>query len=149
MQDRTFETLIGAIICAIALIFGAYAYKSTDLGGSSEPSYTLSAKFERIDGLKTGADVRISGVKVGSVISSTISKDEFLANVTFTLRKDIAIPDDSSAEIHSDGLLGGKFLQIVPGGSTTTIPPHGQITITQSSVSLEELISGMMYGKKE
>ncbi len=149
MQNRTFETLVGAIICIIAGTFSFYLYKNTDLNTSHESNYTIFAKFDRIDGLKTGADVRISGVKVGHVVSSSVDKEEFLAKVMFTLRHDIKIPDDSSAEIHSDGLLGGKFIQVVPGGSETQVKPGGYLTITQSSVSLEELISGMMYGKKD
>lgn len=149
MQNRTFETLIGAIICIIAGTFSFYLYQNTDLSSSHERTYTISAKFDRIDGLKTGADVRISGVKVGHVVSSSVDKEEFLANVLFTVRHDLRVPDDSSAEIHSDGLLGGKFIQLVPGGSDTLVEPGGKLTITQSSVSLEELISGMMYGKKD
>lgn len=149
MQDRTFETIIGTLICLVAGAFAFYLYKNTDLSSAHESSYVVSAKFDRIDGLKTGADVRISGVKVGHVVNSLVDKEEFVAKVMFTIRHDIKVPDDSSAEIHSDGLLGGKFIQIVPGGSENTVEPGGQLTITQSSVSLEELISGMMYGKKD
>lgn len=148
MKSTTFETFVGAVVVGVAVTFFGFAYNATQSGESSE-GYVLSAKFDRIDGLKVGADVRISGVKVGTVVSQKISQEDFQAIVKFNLRKDIQLSTDSSAEIHSDGLLGGKYLQLVPGGEEAKLKANDEVQHTQSTVSLEELIGQMIYSKKK
>jgi phospholipid/cholesterol/gamma-HCH transport system substrate-binding protein len=89
--------------------------------------------------------VRVSGIKVGSVLSATLDPKTFLATVRMSVEPDIKLPDDSVAEIVSSGLLGDKYMSLVPGGSDKDIPAGGQIKFTQSSVSLEHLIGQMMF----
>lgn len=148
MKSTAFETFVGTVVLGVATTFFVFAYKATQ-NGDGAAGYTLSAKFDRIDGLKVGADVRISGVKVGTVLSQKINEEDFQAVVKFSVRKDINLSTDSSAEIHSDGLLGGKYLQLVPGGEETKLKADEEVQHTQSTVSLEEMIGQMIYSKKK
>lgn len=147
MRSTAFETFIGTLVLGVAATFFAFVYQKTSV--SQKEGYVLTAKFDRIDGLKVGSDVRISGVKVGSVIDHKISSKDFRAIVRFNVRGDLKLSTDTSAEIHSDGLLGGKYLQVVPGGDASTLSPNAEVQYTQSSVSLEEMIGQLIYSKKK
>jgi phospholipid/cholesterol/gamma-HCH transport system substrate-binding protein len=105
----------------------------------------LYANFDHIDGLGVGADVRLAGVKVGSVNQEHIDPQSFQAVVALTVRDDIKLPKDTAAIVTSESLLGGKYLSLQPGGDTTMLQPGQSITITQSSVSLEELLGKFIF----
>jgi phospholipid/cholesterol/gamma-HCH transport system substrate-binding protein len=137
------ETLTGAVVLVIAGGFLAYAVAHSGRAGGS--GYTLSAQFDHIDGLPDGADVRIGGVKVGTVTSERIDPKSFQAVVTLTVKDNIKLPKDSAAIITSESLLGGKYISLSPGGDETDLQPGGMITITQSSVSLEELLGKFIF----
>ena len=137
------ELLTGATILLLAAGFLGYAVANSGRIGAS--GYALTAKFDRIDGLSVGSDVRLAGVKVGSISEARIDPQSYLAVVTLTVQDGIKLPRDSSAEVTSDGLLGGKFLSLTPGGDTRMLPPGGAITITQSSVSLEQLLGKFIF----
>src|SRR3546814_1831500 len=98
------------------------------------------AKFDRIDGIEAGSDVRMSGIKIGTVTRQELDPESYLAVVHMEVDPRVKLPDDSSAEITSAGLLGSRYLALVPGGSERMLPPGGQIRFTQSAVSLEQLI---------
>ncbi|WP_431283496.1 outer membrane lipid asymmetry maintenance protein MlaD [Humitalea sp. 24SJ18S-53] len=145
MKGRSiFEVLVGALVLITAIGFLSYAVTST---GRSAPTggLTLTAKFDRIDGLSPGADVRIAGVKVGSVSSQRIDPTTFLAVLTLQVDSALRIPEDSSAEITSEGLLGGKYVAIVPGGADRILASGGEIRITASAVSLEALLGRFIF----
>ena len=137
------EILTGAAVLLVALGFLGYAVAHS--GRSTAEGYRLIARFDRIDGLNDGSDVRIAGVKVGSVAGLRVDLKTFLAEVTLTIRADVRLPKDTSAEIASESLLGGKFLNLTPGGAEGTLPPGGTIAITQSSVSLEQLLGKFIF----
>ena len=137
------EILTGA--CVLLAAAGFLAYAVAHSGRTSASGYPLKAHFDRIDGLNPGADVRIAGVKVGSVVSAEIDPKTYLAEVTLSVRDDLRLPKDSSAEITSESLLGGKFLNLTPGGDDTKLAPGGTIAITQSSVSLEQLLGKFIF----
>ncbi len=137
------ELLTGVAVLLIAAAFLFYAVIHS--GRSSASGYPLIAKFDRIDGLLVGSDVRLAGVKVGSVSDARIDPKTYLAVVTLNLQNNIELPKDSSAEITSDGLLGGKFLSLTPGGDNTMLKAGQTITITQSSVSLEQLLGKFIF----
>jgi len=124
---------------------GFLAYALGNSGRRTTSGYMLHAAFDHVDGLVVGADVRIAGVKVGSVVAEHIDPKTFLANVDFTVEKDVRLSSDSSAVVTSDGLLGGKYLSLAPGGEQETLPPGGEITITQGSVSLEQLLGKFIF----
>lgn len=137
------ELIAGGVVLAVAVGFLGYAVANT--GRTALGGITLHAKFDHIDGLAIGADVRMAGVKVGTVSSARVDPESFQAVVTFSLTNAIKLPADSSAEVTSDGLLGGKFIALVPGGDAKTIADGGTVTITQSAASLEQLIGKFIF----
>ncbi|MDB5376690.1 MAG: mlaD [Rubritepida sp.] len=145
MKGRSItEVATGAIVLAAAGIFLVYAVmhggRTPQAGGIA-----LNAEFDRIDGLSDGADVRIGGVKVGSVTDRRIDPRTFQAVVAIRVRSDIQLPTDSSAEVTSEGLLGGKYISIVPGGGDRFLRDGDRITETQGSVSLESLLGRFIF----
>jgi phospholipid/cholesterol/gamma-HCH transport system substrate-binding protein len=143
MRGNVIETVMGAVVIAVAALFMVFAYKTSQL--RSVPGYQVTADFARVDGIRQGSDVRISGIKIGSVVAEELDPKTFLANVRMSIDPSVQLPDDTVAEIISAGLLGDKYMSLVPGGSDKVIPPGGKITYTQSSVSLENLIGQMMF----
>ena len=150
MKGNVIETVMGAVVLVVAALFLFFAYNTSQL--RSVKGYELSANFEHVDGIRDGSDVRISGIKVGSVLATTLDPQTFLATVRMSVEPSVQLPDDSVAEIVSSGLLGDKYMSLVPGGSDKDLAPGGQIKFTQSSVSIEHLIGQMMFsppgGKK-
>ncbi len=148
MKQNVLETMVGAIILLITVIFFVFAYNNS--GQKTDSSSVYYATFDRVDGISIGSDVRMSGVKVGSVQSIAIESNTYLANIKFALDNKIQLPKDSSAEVVSDGLLGSKYLAIVPGGDENILQAGETITHTQSSVNLESLIGRLIFsGKKD
>jgi len=143
MRGNVIETVMGAVVLVVAAVFLYFAYSTSQYRSVS--GYQVAADFERIDGIREGSDVRISGIKVGSVASATLDPKTFLADVRMSIQPGIKLPDDTVAEIVSNGLLGEKYMSLAPGGSEKEIPPGGRIKYTQSSVSLEHLIGQMMF----
>ena len=137
------EVLTGAAVLLVAGGFLAFAVAHS--GRTAASGYKLYASFDHIDGLSPGADVRIAGVKVGNVLSMRVDPKTFLATVTLSVNDDIRLPKDTAAEVTSESLLGGKFLNLSPGGDTADIPKDGVITITQSSISLEQLLGKFIF----
>jgi phospholipid/cholesterol/gamma-HCH transport system substrate-binding protein len=111
--------------------------------------YVLKAKFDRADGLTEGTDVKISGVRVGKIDSIEVDPKSFLAVVTFHISKDIKIPVDSAAGVTSDGLFGGKYLSISPGGEDETLKNGEEIERTTGPINLEGLIGKFLFSKDE
>jgi phospholipid/cholesterol/gamma-HCH transport system substrate-binding protein len=137
------EIVIGAVVLLIAAGFLAYAIANS--GRSTASGYTLYARFDHIDGLGIGNDVRVAGVKVGSVNQERIDPKSFQAIVGFSVRDDIKLPKDSAAIITSESLLGGKYLSLQPGGDEATLQPGQTVTITQGSISLEDLLGKYIF----
>jgi phospholipid/cholesterol/gamma-HCH transport system substrate-binding protein len=143
MRGNVIETVMGAVVLAAAALFLVFAYKTSQLRAVS--GYVVTADFERVDGIHQGSDVRIGGIKIGSVVSEELDPKTFLATLRMSIQPAIQLPDDTVAEIVSAGLLGDKYLSLVPGGSDKVLPPEGKIRYTQSSVSLEHLIGQMIF----
>lgn len=144
MNRRNFaEILAGALVLAVAAVFLFYAV--THSGRSLTQGYALTARFDRIDGLQQGADVRLSGVKVGSVVSQSIDRETYLAVVTMQIDSNVQLPTDTSAEITSESLLGGRYIALVPGGSERMLADGGTIEATQSAISLEALLGRFIF----
>ncbi|MBY0422449.1 MAG: outer membrane lipid asymmetry maintenance protein MlaD [Parvularculaceae bacterium] len=137
-RGAIFETLVGVVVLAAAAAFLWYAYGVTGAGAASSP-YQVSAVFGRVDGVDIGADVKIAGVKIGTVTGSALDKTTYEARLQFAIDKGVGIPDDSAAKIKSDGFLGGAHVSIEPGASEKMLKDGGVITITQGSVDLLSL----------
>lgn len=140
MRDSLFETLIGFLVVAVA---GTFLFFSLQQRSEASPrdSYTLNAKFNRVDGIAVGSDVRLAGVKVGTVSDIKLDEKTYKAVVSFTVRNGIEIPDDSTAQVASDGLLGGAYLGLMVGGSFDYIAPGGTMEFTRGSVDLLSVLS--------
>jgi len=137
------EVLTGALVLLVAVGFLAYALAHSGRTGGS--GYTLYATFDNIAGLSVGNDVRVAGVKVGSVTDETINPKTFQARVALTVQNDIKLPKDSAAEITSESLLGGKYVALSPGGEQQMLQPGQTITITQSSINIESLLGKFIF----
>lgn len=144
MKRNVIETLVGALVLLVAGGFALFAYQNAGISRAND-SYPLIAKFERADGIKPGSDVRIGGVKVGVVTAATLDSKSYLAQIELSLDTNIKLPTDSSAQIVSDGLLGGKYIALIPGADDAMLAAGGEITFTQSSVNLETLIGKMIF----
>ncbi len=134
--------MIGAIVIAIAIGFVWFAYKTTNETGIS--GYEVTAVFSRVDGINPGSDVRLSGIKIGTVSALTLNPKTYEADARLSIKNGIELPIDSSIKITSSGILGSAYLSISPGGSNRMIPPGGSINNTQGSVDLMGLIGRMI-----
>ncbi len=144
MKNNSFETLIGAIVVAVALGFVWFAYANTD--ASARGGYEIQAVFSSADGISPGTDVRLHGIKIGSVSALELDRKTYNAVLHIALHSDVQVPDDSSIKVTSSGLLGGSYLSLQPGGSDAMLKPGGQILDTQGSVDLMALIGRAIYG---
>jgi phospholipid/cholesterol/gamma-HCH transport system substrate-binding protein len=143
MSRNLIETVLGAVVLVVAALFLFFAYTTSQV--RAVPGYQVTAEFDRIDGIRDGSDVRIAGVKVGSVVGATLDPKTFLATLRISIAHKYKLPDDTVAEIVSSSLLGDKYMALVPGGSDKIIPPGGRIKYTQAPASLENLIGQMIY----
>lgn len=138
MAGSTAEALIGAVVLAAAGGFLVFAAQRAELGGGAA-TYPLVAKFRKAEGIGVGSDVRVAGVKVGSVTRLTLDPATYRAVAELAVRTGLTLPDDSDAQIATEGLLGGAFVAITPGASEFMLKPGDEITLTQGSVSLLDL----------
>ena len=145
MSRNLLETLLGAVVLIVAIGFLLFAYNTSQV--KQDGGYELIARFDKVDGLERGSDVRISGIKVGTVLDQTLDPETYRAEVRFSLREDIQLPADTSAAVVSNGLLGGKYLALIPGGDIEMLEPGGEVTLTQSAVNLEDLIGHMIFNQ--
>lgn len=143
MRGNVIETVIGAIVLVVAGLFLFYAYSRSDVGAVG--GYGISARFSRVDGLTPGSDVRISGIKVGTVVDQELDPETYMAVVGMTIDSNVRLPDDSSAKITSEGLLGNYYVAIEPGASETMLDSGDQIVYTQGAVDLMSLIGQAVF----
>lgn len=143
MGRHIIETIMGAVVLLVAGFFLFFAYSQADLG--TVKGYKIKTVFASVGGLANGADVRISGIKVGTVLSQVIDPQTFQAEVALSIRPDVHLPQDSEAIIDSEGLLGGKFVKLVPGRSTVALEEGGTLEHTRSYRSLEEMVGDIIF----
>lgn len=143
MRRNVIETVLGGVVLAVAAVFLTFAYKSADL--RKVQGYDVTANFSSITGLQSGADVRISGVKVGTVTGLTLDPTSYQAVVHLSVDNSVKLPKDTAAVIASESLLGGKFLSLEPGGDPDLIKPNGKIEFTQSTPGLEQLLGQVIF----
>ena len=139
MAENRAEVLAGAAVLAAAIGFLIYAGRETGAQGPAG-SYELTASFRSVEGVRVGTDVRLAGVKVGSVTALEVNPQTFFADAVLSVQQDVVLPDDSAALISSEGLLGGNFVELVPGGSLDNLAPGAEIEDTQGAVSVISLM---------
>ncbi len=134
---------MGAIVLIGAFVFLVFSYSKGDAGEVT--GYRISADFSGIGGLKIGDDVQISGVKVGQVAGIMLDPQSYLARVTMEVDSDVKLPDDSSATISSQSLLGGRYMALEPGASEEILGDGGRIEFTQAPQNLEEVLGKFIF----
>ncbi len=145
MSENKAEVALGAVVLAIAIGFVVYLSQSTGLtmGGDS---YQIRAGFRTAEGISVGTDVRLAGVKIGAVQGLSLNSETYRAEAVLAIQNDVLIPDDSALIITSEGLLGGHFVEVMPGASFDYLADGGEIIDTQGSVSLVTLLMKFVSG---
>jgi phospholipid/cholesterol/gamma-HCH transport system substrate-binding protein len=143
MGRNLIETIMGAVVLVVAGFFLVFAYTHTDLKEVS--GYEITAQFSSVGGLDKGSDIRINGVKVGTVADYELDKLTFNAVVKMSISPDIRLPVDTVATIATEGLLGGKFVKLIPGRSKDRIDEGGRITKTKDFKSIEEMVGELIF----
>lgn len=139
MSRGMVENLVGALVLAVAIVSVYLAFEGSNVQRSS--GYEIEASFADAGSLAAGTDVRLAGVKIGSVADYGIDPESFEARVTLTVDSAVKLPTDSSVRIVPDGLLGGNFIEITPGGAAELVEPGGTLTNTRGAVNVVELVS--------
>lgn len=147
MKKNFFEAIIGTIVLISAVFFITTSLKIKTL--KKVNNYQVIAKFNNSDGIGVGSDVKISGVKIGTVSGQILDQKSFKAKITMNIDSSIQIPIDSSIKIVSEGLLGSKYLLINPGADQEYIENGDEIEYTQSSVNFEELLGKFIFSSDE
>ena len=149
MKQNIIETIIGFAVLIIALLFLIFAYK-TGSSITSSKGYQVTANFQSAEGIAVGSDVMISGIKIGSVKKITLDPNSFYASVYLNINDDVKIPKDSKAQVVTSGLLGGKYISIVPGNDDENLAANEEIRYTQSAINIESLINKIVssFGSK-
>ncbi len=143
MKRNMIETVLGAVVLIVAGVFLVFAYNSADLRPVA--GYTVTARFNAVDGLAAGNDVRVGGVKIGSVIDQRIDNRDYRAVVRMSIRPDILLPADTTAVVSSDGLLGGKYIRLDPGSAASMLEDGAVLEKTQDIISLEEMLGKVIF----
>lgn len=146
MYRMSTEITVGVFVVTglLCMAYLAFNLGGTDLFG--EPHYRVTAEFNSVTGLNKGASVEIAGVPVGKVLEIALSENQ--AIVTLGIRQGIRLSEDTIASVRTKGLIGDMFVKLTPGGSGKTIEPGGRLLVTESAISLEELVSKYIFETK-
>lgn len=145
MGHNLIETLMGALVLAVGAAFFGFAYTQADLGAPT--GYDVSARFDQIDGIRPGSEVRLAGIKIGTVTRDRLDPQTYFAVVEMNIDPSVKLPVDTSAKITSEGLLGDKYISLTPGGSEQMIRAGGEIQHTQGSIDLIGLVGQAIFGQ--
>jgi len=143
MRRRFVETLLAA---AVLMVAGLFLYFICTTGYQNVQGYDVTAKFNSVAGLTLGSDVRISGIKVGSVVGAELDPDTYLASLTLRIESSIKLPIDTVAKIASDSLLESNYVSLEPGTDHKIILPNGQIQATRDPVNVLDLVGRYIFG---
>ena len=143
MRRNAIETVMGAVVLLVAGVFVFFAYDMAQV--KAVEGYEVTALFYKIGGLNEGSDVRISGIKVGTVIDHELDSESYDARVRMTITREVKLPVDTVASIASEGLLGGKYVRLEPGTDKSYIKDGGTITKTKDFRSLEDQVGEIIF----
>lgn len=142
MKKKPVETIMGLVVLVVALLFLAFAYRVSDL--QVVKGYTLSAEFMKVGGLSIGSDVRINGIKVGTVTAQKLN-DDYTVDVIFSIAGDVKLPKDSTVAIVGDGLMGDKFVKIEPGSADELLQDGDMFAKTKDFKTLEDMVGEIIF----
>ncbi len=143
MRKKPVETIMGLVVLIIALLFLGFAYRVSDL--QVVQGYTVSAEFLKVGGLNVGSDVRINGIKVGTVTAQDLNNEDYTVNVTFNIASNVKLPKDSTAAIVGDGLMGEKFVKIEPGIAKEYMQDGDRFAKTKDFKTLEDMVGEVIF----
>lgn len=143
LRENLLEAVVGLLVVLIAGWFIWFAWERTG-GGAGRDAIRVSALFPAANGVSVGTDVRVAGLKVGSVAAQRLDPESYQAEVVLALDPDVAIPSDSSAAITAEGLLGGTYVALIPGGAGTQLKDGDMIFDTQGSVDMMGLVGSLI-----
>ncbi|MBR6409580.1 MAG: outer membrane lipid asymmetry maintenance protein MlaD [Alphaproteobacteria bacterium] len=143
MNKKPVETIMGIVVLLVAFLFLVFAYRVSDL--QVVKGYEINAKFLKVGGLNVGSDVRINGIKIGTVTAQKLSPDDYMVNVVLSISPNIKLPVDSSVSITNDGLMGNKFVKIEPGKSRSFLKNGDSIDDTKDFKTLEDMVGEIIF----
>jgi phospholipid/cholesterol/gamma-HCH transport system substrate-binding protein len=143
MQNGFVETLIGAFVVIVAVAFFYYGWSTTD--SATVIGYEVVARFDRVDGIDVGTDVRMSGIKIGTVTAQELDQKTYRALLRMNIKNDVKLPEDSSIKVANEGLLGGAYLAVSPGGSDAMMVAGSEFETTQGSIDLVGLLGQAIF----
>lgn len=143
MNKKPVETIMGIVVVIVAAFFLFFAYKVSDL--QVVKGYDVTAKFLKVGGLNVGSDVRINGIKVGTVIGQKLDNQDYIADVKMSIAPDINLPKDSVAAIVGDGLVGDKFIKIEPGKDSEFLKNGDIIANTKDFKTMEDMVGEIIF----
>ena len=145
MRRNMIETVMGGVVLIIAVAFVIFAFRSTALNSAGGDGYHVMVEFDDASGLTTGTDVRMAGVKIGTVVNQRLNPDTYFAEVTLGISDTVRLPSDSSARIIPDGLLGGNYVALEPGGAEDYIADGGKVIYAQGSINVVDLLGRFIF----
>jgi phospholipid/cholesterol/gamma-HCH transport system substrate-binding protein len=149
MKKFSLETSVGIFVLIGILCIGYLAVKLGKMEWMGNNNYGVTAVFETVSGLKTGAQVEMAGVPIGQVDSITLDQNRQAALVRFKIKNGVVLTDDVIASVKTSGLIGDKFIKITPGGSDEILKNGDSIVETESALDIEDLISKYAFGSVE
>ncbi len=149
MNKTNLEMAVGLFVLVGILCTGYLTIKLGKMEILGDNHYPLTARFDSVTGLKDGSEVEIAGVKVGQVERITLDQDSMMAIAHLKIRKGIELSEDVIAAVKTAGLIGDKYISLIPGGSPDILQPGDLIIETESSLDIEELVSKYVFGDVE
>ena len=143
MNKKPVETIMGIVVIFVAAFFLYFAYQVSDL--QVVKGYDINARFLKVGGLNVGSDVRINGIKVGTVIAQNLDPEDYVADVKLSISSNIQLPKDSVVSVVSDGLVGNKFIKIEPGKSKEFLQNGDTVANTKDFKTLEDMFGEIIF----
>ena len=143
MQRNIIEIVMGAVVLLGATFFGVMVYQTA--GITTADGYPVDAEFGKTGGLTVGDDVRLSGIKIGKIVGQSLDPQTYIARIEMRIHDNILLPADTSARITSVSLLGGNFLELIPGADDEMLEAGATIYDTQDPVSLTDLLGKVVF----
>ncbi len=145
MRRNMIETVMGGVVLLVAVFFVVFVFRSTSIGAGSGDGYQVLVAFDDASGLTIGTDVRMAGVKIGTVVEQRLNPETYYAEITLGIHRSVRLPSDTSARIIPDGLLGGNYVALEPGGAEDFIENGGRVAYAQGAINVVDLLGRFIF----